>query len=121
MTGPLGLAADPNGNIYVADTGNNRVVEEMYLSGVTYDVPAGYALQLVVASGLSGPQAVAADANGDVYIADTGNNRDRWKLPPLAAPLCRACCSIVDSMLLPALPRILLATSLSPTPVTSAF
>ncbi len=81
LTGPLGLAADPNGNIYVADTGNNRVVEEMYLSGVTYDVPAGYALQLVVASGLSGPQAVAADANGDVYIADTGNNRILLETP----------------------------------------
>ena len=81
LTGPLGLAADPSGNIYVADTGNNRVVEEMYLSGVTYDVPAGYALQLVVASGLSGPQSVAADANGDVYIADTGNNRILLETP----------------------------------------
>ena len=81
LTGPLGLAADPGGNIYIADTGNNRVVEEIYLSGVTYDVPAGFALQLVVASGLSGPQAVAADASGTVYIADTGNNRVLLETP----------------------------------------
>ena len=75
LAAPQGLAADPSGNIYVADTGNNRVVEEMYISGVTYDTPAGYAPQLVVASGLSAPQAVAADASGNIYIADTGNNR----------------------------------------------
>jgi sugar lactone lactonase YvrE len=81
LSGPQGLSADPSGNIYVADTGNNRVVEEMYLSGVTYDTPAGYALQLVVASGLSGPQAVATDAGGNVYIADTGNNRILLETP----------------------------------------
>jgi sugar lactone lactonase YvrE len=81
LSGPQGLAADPSGNIYVADTGNNRVVEEMYLSGVTYDTPAGYALQLAVASGLSGPQAVATDAGGNVYIADTGNNRILLETP----------------------------------------
>ncbi len=81
LIGPQGLSADPSGNIYVADTGNNRVVEEMYLSGVTYDTPAGYPLQLVVASGLSGPQAVATDAGGNVYIADTGNNRILLETP----------------------------------------
>ena len=81
LTGPLGLAADSSGNIYIADTGNNRVVEEMYLSGVTYDTPAGYGLQLVVASGLSGPQAVAVDASGNAYVADTGNNRILLETP----------------------------------------
>jgi DNA-binding beta-propeller fold protein YncE len=52
-------------DVYIADTGNNRVVK------VT---PAG--LQTTVpATGLSGPTGVAVNNSGDVYIADTGNNR----------------------------------------------
>jgi len=73
LLGPTGLAADPSGNIYIADTGNNRVVEEYYIDGATYDTYNP--LQFVVASGLSTPEAVATDASGNVYIADTGNNR----------------------------------------------
>lgn len=70
---PKGVAVDGGGNVYIADTGNNRVVEELYSSGSTYNQPIVW--QIVVASGLSGPQAIATDSAGDVFIADTGNNR----------------------------------------------
>ena len=68
------VAVDGGGNVYIADTGNNRVIEELYFSGTTYNQPVSW--QIVVAgTGLSGPAGVAVDSSGDVYIADTGNNR----------------------------------------------
>jgi sugar lactone lactonase YvrE len=62
---PTGLAIDGQGNVYIADTNNNRVEEFDYSTQV----------QTTIGSGLSQPDAVAVDAAGDVYIADTGNNR----------------------------------------------
>jgi sugar lactone lactonase YvrE len=68
---PFGVAVDGSGNVYVADTVNNRVLKEA--PGL-----AGY-IQSVVASatlgGLSQPNGVAVDGSGNVYIADTLNNR----------------------------------------------
>jgi sugar lactone lactonase YvrE len=55
----------PAPNVYIADTGNNRVVE-VSSSGVQ---------TVVSATGLKSPQGVAVDAAGDLFISDTGNNR----------------------------------------------
>jgi streptogramin lyase len=57
---PGGIAADPAGDVYVADTGNARVVE------LTGD---GTVVR-VLPSGLEAPNAVAVDALGDVFVAD---------------------------------------------------
>lgn len=65
---PSSVAVDGAGNMYVADSGNNRVVA-MVPSGT------GYGAASTVLSGLSGPAGVAADWNGNVYVADTGNSR----------------------------------------------
>jgi sugar lactone lactonase YvrE len=70
---PRGIAMDGNGNIYIADSGNNRVVKET-LSGGTY-------LQSKVWSGLNEPIGVAVDGGGSVYIADTFNNRVLKEMP----------------------------------------
>jgi hypothetical protein len=52
--------------VFVADTGNGRVVE----------LPAGGGSQVTLGfAGLSGPAGVAVDAAGDVFVADTGNGR----------------------------------------------
>ena len=53
--------------MYVADTGNNRVVRINHV--------AGNWIQTTAASGLSRPQGVAVDSSGNLFIADTGNNR----------------------------------------------
>ena len=58
------VAVGQNGTIYVADTGNNRVVVRL-VSGA----------QTTIGTGLSAPKGVAVDAAGNVYISDTGNNR----------------------------------------------
>jgi sugar lactone lactonase YvrE len=65
---PFGATADGAGNIYIADTGNNRIVKETLAQGA-------FAQSTVVTSPLSGPEGVAVDASGTLYIADTGNNR----------------------------------------------
>ena len=68
---PNGVAVDGSGNVYIADTDNNRVLKETLSAG-------GYT-QSTVADAASGglyvPYAVAVDGSGNVYIADSGNSR----------------------------------------------
>lgn len=76
---PRGVAIDPNGNIWIADRANHRVVR--YTAGASSaDGLIGQSSYSVGTSGgcdahsLNAPDAVAADANG-VYVADTLNHR----------------------------------------------
>ncbi len=64
---PQGIAAHHGGDVYVADTGNHRVVHLFN---------PGRELQFVRAlAGLRAPRDVAIGEDRTVYIADTGNNR----------------------------------------------
>jgi uncharacterized protein (TIGR03437 family) len=65
---PTGLAVDASGNLYIADTNNDRIRIVTASSGniTTLSTPN------VI---LSRPKGVAVDAAGDVYIADTNNCR----------------------------------------------
>jgi sugar lactone lactonase YvrE len=56
---------DANGDVFVADTDNNRVVE----------VPANGGAQVTLGDGLAEPHGLAVDGAGNLFIADTGNNR----------------------------------------------
>jgi streptogramin lyase len=70
LNNAYGIAADANGNLYIADTGDNAIKEY---------VKASNSLTTVVSSGLNGPEAVAVDGRGNVYIADTFNNAvEEW-------------------------------------------
>lgn len=64
-----GLALDAQGNIYVADAGNNKV-RKITPQGMTSTVAT-------TAEGIlfDAPSAVAVAPDGSVYIADTGNTR----------------------------------------------
>jgi sugar lactone lactonase YvrE len=67
---PEGLAVDLRGNVYVADTGNAKVVE------IPSDPKLGGATPLLQYPGaptLAKPVAVALDNKGNIYVADTGN------------------------------------------------
>jgi uncharacterized protein (TIGR03437 family) len=82
LNAPFGLALDAAGNLYVTEFGGNRV-RKISASGTISTVAgngvAGYAgdgSQSANAE-LSGPKAVAVDAAGNMYIADTNNNAVR--------------------------------------------
>ncbi len=74
---PRGVAVDASGNLYIADSHNQRIRE---VSGGTIRTIAGNGTAgysgdggLATAATLFLPEAVAVDASGNVYIADTGN------------------------------------------------
>ena len=82
LDSPMGVAADAYGDLFIADTGNNRIRK----------VTAGGTIFTVVGNGNAGffgdggpgpqaalhsPESVAVDAAGNLYIADTGNQRVR--------------------------------------------
>ncbi len=75
---PIGLAVDATGNLYIADTLNHRVRKLATdgkittVAGNGFEGRAGDGSAATSAS-LTGPQAVALDAAGNLYIADTSN------------------------------------------------
>ena len=86
---PAGVTLDGNGNIYIADTNNHRIREVTAATGIiatiagdgfmTSNGSGGYNKDGVPATTaeLNFPYAVAFDAQGNMYIPDSANNRIR--------------------------------------------
>ena len=74
---PCGVTHDSAGVIYAADRTNNviRKIEAGVVSTLVGDGTPGDKDGEAGSARLSGPAAVALDAAGKLYIADTGNNR----------------------------------------------
>jgi hypothetical protein len=75
---PYGVAVDVAGNVYIADWYNNvvRKVSQGVITTIAGNGTSGYSGDNGPATSaeLNGPTAVAVDASGNVYIAETGNN-----------------------------------------------
>ncbi|HEX7802334.1 MAG TPA: gluconolaconase [Pseudoxanthomonas sp.] len=75
---PSGLALDAAGNLYVADTGNHAIRKITPLgrvSTVAGTGVAGFGDGARTQAQFNGPIGVAVDAHGNVYVADTYNDR----------------------------------------------
>lgn len=76
---PRKLALDNRGNIYIADTGNNRVLTFPTSGSPTVIAGTGTSGfsgdgSAATAATLKAPRAVTVTRNGLIYVADTGNN-----------------------------------------------
>jgi sugar lactone lactonase YvrE len=78
---PMGIAFDSSGELYIADSGNNRV---RLVSGGIISTVAGTAFQGNAGDGgpaasatLDVPNGVMIDSSGTLYIADSSNERIR--------------------------------------------
>ena len=70
LANPTGVAVGQSGNLYIADTGNNRVILLPWNTSSN-----AYGALKEIASQLIGPEGVALNAKGNVFIADSGNSR----------------------------------------------
>jgi len=77
---PLAVAIDPAGNLYVTDVNNGRIRKIAQVPAVATmagNGTSGFADGIATAAQFSFPTATAVDADGNVYVADTYNNRIR--------------------------------------------
>jgi sugar lactone lactonase YvrE len=77
LWGPVGVAVDTAGNLYIADNGNNAIRE---VSGGVITTVAGNGNSGLSGDGgpaveasLNSPSGIAIDTAGNLYIADSGN------------------------------------------------
>jgi DNA-binding beta-propeller fold protein YncE len=91
LNGPQGIAVDSAGNVFIADTGNDRIRKVDAQTGIISTVAGGGRLtgldgdrKPATAARLVVPVGLAIDRNGDLFF--TQNNHRIWKVTGIAAP-----------------------------------
>jgi sugar lactone lactonase YvrE len=83
LDGPTAVFVDTSGNIFLADAGSNRIREVKAATGIIETVAGkgnpGHSGDggLATQAELNQPTSVFVDASGDIFLADSGNNRIR--------------------------------------------
>ena len=88
---PWDVAVDGAGNLFIVDSGNDRI--RMVTPAGTISTVAGNGTPgfsgdggLATSAALIAPEGVAVDGKGNVFIADTNNNRIRELTPNTSSP-----------------------------------
>ncbi len=74
LNGPQGVAIDRRGNLFIADTSNNRVRRVSLGNGIISTVAGGGSAGdggPATAAAIAAPQGVAVDVNGNLFITDS--------------------------------------------------
>jgi sugar lactone lactonase YvrE len=82
LNGPQGIAVDASGNVFIADSRNNRVRKIDTSGTITTVAGTGQATYSgdggpATSAALQGPEGIAVDAHGALYVADFWNYRVR--------------------------------------------
>lgn len=83
---PQGVAADDNGDIFISDTGNNRI-RQVTPDGAIHTIAGTGAASFGGDGGaalnaqIDGPTGILLDGAGELFFADTNNNRVRLLVP----------------------------------------
>lgn len=67
---PTGIVCNPQGEVYVADTGNERIVKLLYSKGTLH-------FNRIFAESIGAPYGVALDSDGNLYVTDAKNSQIR--------------------------------------------
>src|SRR5205085_7159943 len=81
---PFGIAIGREGSLYVADAGESNRIRKVSPRGEVTTLAGGregFADGAGAAASFNTPSALALDASGNLYVADTGNNRVRKVTP----------------------------------------
>jgi sugar lactone lactonase YvrE len=81
---PFGVAIARDGSVYVADAGESNRIRKITREGLVTTLAGGaegYADGIGTAAAFNTPSALAIDEEGNLYVADTGNNRIRKVTP----------------------------------------
>jgi sugar lactone lactonase YvrE len=91
---PIGLAFDGSGNLWVSDFDNSRVLKFVppFATGMNASLVIGQAdfislTPATTSTGLSGPEFIAFDGSGNLWLTDTGNNRVLKYVPPFTSSM----------------------------------
>ncbi|HWG20457.1 MAG TPA: Ig-like domain repeat protein [Terracidiphilus sp.] len=116
LSSPFAVALDAIGNLFIADNQDNRIRAVCAVAGKVLGVSCAAPGDMVTVAGtgaigasgdggqaiaaqLSGPYAVALDASGDLFIADTQNNRIRAVCASSANTVLGNSCSATGNIL----------------------
>ena len=86
LNGPAGLTVDGDGTLFISDSGNHTI-REVTADGLIHTI-AGTGAEgfwgdggAALSASLDSPGGILADGSGDLYFADTRNNRVRQLVP----------------------------------------